>query len=72
LSQVAAGLVHLAVLLAIQQALDRLAKKLHVDSLSLVNDRSTKTAVVRALLTRGRNEQAGCSPGQLKSQFLCL
>jgi hypothetical protein len=42
LSQVAAGLVHLAVLLAIQQALDRLAKKLHVDSLSLVNDRTRR------------------------------
>src|SRR5271166_5707511 len=52
LSQVAAGLLHLAVLLAIQRALDRLAKKLRVDRLSLVNDRSTKTAVVRALLTR--------------------
>jgi small-conductance mechanosensitive channel len=52
LSQVAAGLLHLAVLLGIQHVLDRLAKKLGVDRLSLVNDRSTKTAVLRALLTR--------------------
>src|ERR1700719_3923552 len=52
LSQIAAGLLQLAALLAIQHVLDRLAKKLHVDHLSLVNDRSTKTAVVRALLTR--------------------
>ena len=52
LSQVAAGLLHLAVLWAIQHGLDWLAKSLRVDRLSLVNDRSTKTAVVRALLTR--------------------
>jgi len=52
LSQIAAGLLHLAVLLFIQHVLDRLAKKLCVDRLCMVNDRSTKTAVVRALLTR--------------------
>src|SRR3984957_3143591 len=52
LSQIAAGLLQLAALLAIQHVLDRLAKKLHVDHLSMVNDRSTKTAVIRALLTR--------------------
>src|SRR5215469_2931313 len=52
LGQMAAGVLHLAVLLGIQYALDRLAKILGVDRLSLVNDRSTKTAVVRALLTR--------------------
>src|SRR3984957_2416147 len=52
LSQIAAGFLPLAVLLAIQHGLDRLAKKLHVDRLCLVNDRSTRTAVVRALLTR--------------------
>jgi len=52
LGQVAAAILHLAVLLGIQQALDRLAKILRVDRLSLVNDRGTKTAVVRALVTR--------------------
>jgi len=52
LGQIAAGVLHLAVLLGIQYGLDRLAKILGVDRLSLVNDRSTKTAVVRALLTR--------------------
>ena len=52
LGQMAAGVLHLAVLLGIQYGLDRLAKILGVDRLSLVNDRSTKTAVVRALLTR--------------------
>jgi small-conductance mechanosensitive channel len=52
LGQMAAGVLQLAVLLGIQHALDRLAKILGVDRLSLVNDRSTKTAVVRALLTR--------------------
>ena len=52
LGQSAAGVLHLAVLLGIQYALDRLAKILGVDRLSLVNDRSTKTAVIRALLTR--------------------
>jgi small-conductance mechanosensitive channel len=52
LGQVLAGLLHLAILFAIQSVLDRLAKKLRVDRLSLVNDRSTKTAVIRALLTR--------------------
>jgi small-conductance mechanosensitive channel len=51
-NQIGAGFLHLAVLLVIQHGLDRLAKKLHVDHLSLVNDQSTKTAVVRALLTR--------------------
>jgi small-conductance mechanosensitive channel len=52
LSQIAASLLHLALLLAIQHALDLLAKKLRVDRLSLVNDPGTKTAVIRALLTR--------------------
>jgi len=52
LSQVAAGFLHLAVLWAVQHGLGWLAKSLRVDRLSLVNDRSTKTAVVRALLTR--------------------
>lgn len=51
-SQIAAGLLHLAFLLVIQRALDRLAKNLRVDRLSLVNDRGTRTAVIRALLTR--------------------
>jgi hypothetical protein len=41
LSQIAAGFLHFAVLLAVQRGLDRLAKKLHVDHLSLVNDRET-------------------------------
>jgi small-conductance mechanosensitive channel len=50
--EVAAGCLHLTVLFAIQFGLDRLAKKLRVDRLSLVNDRSTKTGVLRALLTR--------------------
>jgi small-conductance mechanosensitive channel len=52
LSQVLAGLLHLAILFAIQRACDQLAKSLRVDRLSLINDRSTKTAVIRALLTR--------------------
>jgi len=52
LGHIAAAVLHLAVLLGSQHALDRLAKVLGVDRLSLVNDRSTKTAVVRALLTR--------------------
>jgi small-conductance mechanosensitive channel len=52
LSQITFGLLQLALLLLIQHALDRLAKKLHVDRLSCVNDRTTRTAVVRALLTR--------------------
>jgi small-conductance mechanosensitive channel len=52
LGQIAAAVLHLAVLLGSQHALDRLAKVLGVDRLSLLNDRSTKTAVVRALLTR--------------------
>jgi small-conductance mechanosensitive channel len=50
--QVAAAILHLAVLLGVQRALDRLARILRVDRLSLVNDRGTKTAVLRALLTR--------------------
>jgi small-conductance mechanosensitive channel len=52
LSQIAAGLLQLAVLLVVQHGLDRLAKHLRVDRLSLINDLSTKAAVVRALLTR--------------------
>lgn len=52
LGQIAAAVLHLAVLLGIQYALDRLTKILGVDRLSLVNDQSTKTAVIRALLTR--------------------
>ena len=52
LSQILAALLHLVFLLAIQLALDRLAIKLRIDRLSLVNDKSTKTAVIRALLTR--------------------
>jgi small-conductance mechanosensitive channel len=51
-TQIATGLLQLAVLLVIQHALDRLAKRLRVDRLSLFNDRSTRTAVLRALLTR--------------------
>ena len=52
LSQMAFGLLQLALLLLIQHALDRLAKNLRVDRLSCLNDRTTRTAVVRALLTR--------------------
>jgi small-conductance mechanosensitive channel len=52
LSQVATGILHLAVLLITQRGLDRLAKILRVDRLSLINDRTTKTAVIRAVLTR--------------------
>jgi small-conductance mechanosensitive channel len=52
LNQIAVGLLHLAVLFGIQHGLDRLAKTLRVDRLSMVNDRSTKAAVIRALLTR--------------------
>ena len=50
LGHIAAGILHLAVLWAIQRGLDRLAITLRVDRLSLVNDRSTKTAVVRGRL----------------------
>ena len=60
LGQMSAGVLHLAVLLGIQYGLDRLAKILGVDRLSLVNDRSTKTAVVRALLTRFNLWVWGC------------
>src|SRR5271157_3104032 len=52
LSQIAVAVLHLGVLLGIQYALNWLAKNLRVDRLSLLNDRSTKSAVVRALLTR--------------------
>jgi small-conductance mechanosensitive channel len=52
LSQIAIGFLHFAILLVIQHALDLLAKKLRVDRLSMINDRSTRTAVVRALVTR--------------------
>jgi small-conductance mechanosensitive channel len=51
-TQIATALLQLALLLVIQHALDRLAKRLRVDRLSLFNDRSTKSAVIRALLTR--------------------
>ena len=50
--QVLAILFHLGILIIIQQLWNRLAKQLRVDRLSLVNDRSTRTAVVRALMTR--------------------
>jgi small-conductance mechanosensitive channel len=50
--QVLAILFHLGILIIIQQIWNRLAKQLRVDRLSLVNDRSTRTAVVRALMTR--------------------
>ncbi len=52
LSQMAAGLLQLAVLLVIQYGFNGVAKKLRVDRLSMVNDRTTKTAVIRTLLTR--------------------
>ena len=52
LSQLGAAALHLAVLVGIQRGLGRLAKILEVDRLALLNDRSTKTAVVRALVTR--------------------
>lgn len=52
LAQLGAAALHLAVLVGIQRALNRVAKILRVDRLAMVNDRSTKTAVVRALLTR--------------------
>jgi small-conductance mechanosensitive channel len=51
-TQIASALLQLVLLLVIQHALDRLAKRLRVDRLSLFNDRTTKTAVLRALLTR--------------------
>jgi small-conductance mechanosensitive channel len=50
--QLAAAAVHLGVLLGIQRLLTQLAKYLRVDRLSLVNDRSTKSAVIHAILTR--------------------
>ncbi len=52
LGQFAAGLLHLSVLLVFQFGVNRLAKKLRIDRLSLVNDRRMKTAVIRSLLTR--------------------
>jgi small-conductance mechanosensitive channel len=51
-TQIATALLQLVLLLVIQYALDRLAKGLRVDRLSLYNDRSTRSAVIRALLTR--------------------
>jgi small-conductance mechanosensitive channel len=51
-TQIATALLQLALLLVIQHVLDRLAKRLRVDRLSLFNDRSTKSAVIRALMTR--------------------
>jgi hypothetical protein len=50
--QILAIFLHAGILVIIQQLLDRLAKMLRVDRLSLINDPSTRTAVVRALLTR--------------------
>src|ERR1700737_1037146 len=50
--RVLAILLHIGMLFFIQQLLDRVARRLRVDGLSLINDRSTRTAVVRALLTR--------------------
>jgi small-conductance mechanosensitive channel len=52
LVQLGAAALHLAILVGLQRLLDRLAKILKVDRLALVNERSTKTAVVRALVTR--------------------
>ena len=50
--QILAIFFHVGILVIVQQLLDRLAKVLRADRLSLVNDQSTRTAVVRALLTR--------------------
>ena len=50
--QIVAIFFHVGILVIVQQLLDRLAKVLRADRLSLVNDQSTRTAVVRALLTR--------------------
>ena len=50
--QILAIFFHVGVLVIVQQLLDRLARVLRVDRLSLINDASTRTAVVRALLTR--------------------
>jgi small-conductance mechanosensitive channel len=52
LGQLGTAALHLAVLVGVQRVLDRLAKVLRVDRLAMVNDQSTKTAVVRAFLTR--------------------
>ncbi len=52
LGQAGAAVLQLSLLVAFQYGLDRLAKVLQVDHLAMVNDRSTKTAVVRALVTR--------------------
>jgi small-conductance mechanosensitive channel len=52
LSQLGAAALQLALLFGIQRALDHVAKFLRVDRLAMVNDRSTKTAVVRAVVTR--------------------
>jgi small-conductance mechanosensitive channel len=51
-TQITIALLQLVLLLVIQHALDRLAKRLRVDRFSLFNDRSTRSAVIRALLTR--------------------
>jgi hypothetical protein len=48
--QIVAIFFHVGILVIVQQLLDRLAKVLRADRLSLVNDQSTRTAVVRALL----------------------
>jgi len=52
LGQLGAAALQLAILVGFQRVLDRLARILQADRLSIVNDRSTKTAVVRALITR--------------------
>jgi hypothetical protein len=43
--QILAIFFHVGILVIVQQLLNRLAKMLRVDPLSLVNDRSTRTAV---------------------------
>lgn len=52
LSQLGAAALQLAILVGFQRVLDRVARILQADRLAIVNDRSTKTAVVRALITR--------------------
>jgi small-conductance mechanosensitive channel len=52
LSQLGVAALQLAILVVFQRTLNRVARILQADRLSMVNDRSTKTAVVRALITR--------------------
>ena len=52
LGQLVGAVLQLAILVGFQRVLDRVARILQADRLSILNNRSTKTAVFRALITR--------------------